>query len=110
MNSEPLPFIRPSTTSTILTGQPTGARKHRYVIPPLAQRVATYAVKPEKLGGKAPYQVRVRLKAAMVPVNLVHEIQFVGFDYGMSPRQVADAVVAGHEVLVEKVATVRAAN
>jgi hypothetical protein len=107
---DPLPFIRPSTTSTILTGQPTGARKHRYVIPPLAQRVATYAVKSEKLGGKAPYQVRVRLKAAMVPVNLVEAIQFVGFDYGMSPRQVADAVVAGHEVLVEKVATVRSAN
>ena len=35
-------------------------------------------------------------------MNLVNEIKDVGFDYGMSPRQVADAVVAGHQVLWEK--------
>ena len=29
-------------------------------------------------------------------------IKDVGFDYGMSPRAVADGVVAGHEVLWEK--------
>jgi phosphosulfolactate phosphohydrolase-like enzyme len=38
----------------------------------------------------------------MVPVNLVATIQHVGFDYGMSPREVADAVVAGHRVLWER--------
>ena len=104
---DPLPFIRPSTTSTILTGQPTGARKHRFILPPLAERVGTYRVKADQLTGKAPYQVRARLKAAMVPVNLVTEIQFVGFDYGMSPREVADALVAGHQILFENVATVK---
>jgi hypothetical protein len=102
---DPLPFIRPSTTSTILTGQPTGARKHRFVLPPLSQRVASYAVPASSLTGKPPYRVTARLKSAMVPVNLVHEIQFVGFDYGMSPREVADAVVAGHVVLLERTAT-----
>ncbi|MEO6624028.1 MAG: multiheme c-type cytochrome [Burkholderiaceae bacterium] len=107
---DPLPFIRPSTTSTILTGQPAGARKHRYVIPPLAQRIASYRVKSNLFTGAGTYQVRVRLKAAMVPVNLVTEIQFVGFDYGMSPREIADAVVAGHQVLVEKTSTVKVAN
>lgn len=102
---DPLPFVRPSTTSTILTGQPTAARKHRYVMPPLSQRVASYSVKAGELSGSAPYTVRIRLKAAMVPVNLVHEIQSVGFDYGMSPREVADAVVAGHQVIAERTAT-----
>jgi hypothetical protein len=42
----------------------------------------------------------------MVPVNLVHEISDVGFDYGMSARDVADGVVDGHMVLYEKVDTV----
>ncbi len=35
----------------------------------------------------------------MVPVNLIHEISFMGFEYGMSPKQVAQAVVAGADVL-----------
>ena len=35
-------------------------------------------------------------------VNLIHEIQDVGFDYGMSPREVGQAVVDGHLVLWER--------
>lgn len=38
----------------------------------------------------------------MVPINLIHEIQDVGFDYGMSPRQVAQAIVDGHLTLWER--------
>lgn len=38
----------------------------------------------------------------MVPVNLVHEIADVGFDYGMTEREVAEAVVAGHVVVRER--------
>jgi hypothetical protein len=37
--------------------------------------------------------------AGMVPPNLIDEIKDVGFDYGMSPREVADAVVAGQIVV-----------
>ncbi len=40
--------------------------------------------------------------AAMVPVNLIQEIQHVGFDYNMSPRAVADAIKAGHNTLWDK--------
>ncbi len=54
------------------------------------------------LDGECPYSVSGELKAAMVPVNLVAEIQHVGFDYGMSPRDVADGVVAGHMVIWER--------
>ena len=38
----------------------------------------------------------------MVPVNLINEIKQVGFDYGMSPRDVAEGVLAGHVTLWER--------
>ena len=38
----------------------------------------------------------------MVPVNLIAEIQDVGFDYFMSPREVADRVVEGAQILWER--------
>lgn len=96
-----LPFIRPSTSSTILTGQPAAARKHRHVLPPLAKRTGSYAV--DGLSpANGPYEITTRLKTGMLPVNLIFAIQGVGFDYDMSPRDVADAVVDGHQVLYER--------
>jgi hypothetical protein len=103
----PLPFVRPSTSSTILTGQPTGARTHRKGIPPLSTRWSRYRVRRADLTGAGTYTISVRLKAAMVPVNLVDAIKEVGFDFGMTPREVAEGVVAGHEVLWEKTTTVK---
>ena len=38
----------------------------------------------------------------MVPPNLIDAIKGVGFDYKMNPRQIADAVIAGHRVLWER--------
>ena len=97
---DPLPFLRPSTSSTILTGRPVAARKHRQTIPPLGSKWASYSVDREALAGTTgPYYANIRIKAAMVPVNLVHEIEDVGFDYGMTARDVADAVVEGHIVV-----------
>ena len=104
-----LPFIRPSTSSTILTGQPAGARKHRYVLPPLARRTGTYKVTGLN-PANGPYEITTRLKTGMIPINLIFEIQGVGFDYGMSPREVADAVVKGHQVLYEHKVKVGGAN
>jgi hypothetical protein len=96
---DPLPFLRPSTSSTILTGRPLGARKHKQGIPPGGNRIGRYEVKASALTGNGPYRAEVELMAGMVPINLVHEIQHVGFDYYMSAREVADAVVDGHLVL-----------
>ena len=97
---DPLPFLRPSTSSTILTGRPVAARKHRQTIPPLGSKWASYSVDREALAGTTgPYYANIRIKAGMVPVNLVHEIEDVGFDYGMTARDVADAVVEGHIVV-----------
>jgi hypothetical protein len=99
---DPLPFLRPSTESTILTGRPAGARKHKQNIEPNGKRVARYRVSSAALTGKWPYQATIELVAGMVPVNLVHEIQGVGFDYFMSPREVAERVVDGHQVLARR--------
>ena len=97
-----LPFLRPTTRSLILTGESTVERNHRKGIEALGHRWAKYKVKGSELTGKGPYKASIRLMAQAIPINLVTTIQIVGFDYGLSPRQVADAVVAGREVIVEK--------
>ena len=100
---DPLPFLRPSTSATVLTGRPTAARKHRQTIPPLGSKWASYSVDREALAGTSgPYYANIRIKAGMVPVNLVHEIKDVGFDYGMTARDVAEAVVEGHVVVRDR--------
>ncbi len=100
---DPLPFLRPSTRSTVLLGRPVGARKHRLTLPPLAGRWAKYKVSADVLRGTiGPYTANIKLVAQMIPVNLVAEIQSVGFDYFMSPRAVAEGVVQGAQVLQER--------
>ena len=98
---DPLPFLRPSTSSTILTGRPGSVRKHKQNIEPLGRRWARYEVPAKALSGPGPYTVDVELVAGMVPVNLVDAIKDVGFDYFMSARDIAERVVAGHLVLWE---------
>ncbi|MEZ6186082.1 MAG: multiheme c-type cytochrome [Planctomycetota bacterium] len=93
---DPLPFLRPPTSSTILTGRPAGARIHRKGIEPGGTRAQRYVVGSSALEGLTPpFSARVRLVSGMVPVNLVDVISEVGFDYGMSPRDVAIGVVNG---------------
>jgi len=99
---DPLPFLRPDTTPTVLRGRTLGARIHKKGIEPLGHRWAEYEVDGDMLTGNPPYKAEIRLKAGMVPVNLISEILPAGFDYGMSPRDVAEGVVAGHQILWEK--------
>lgn len=100
---DPLPFLRPSTRSTILLGRPVGARKHRKTIGILESFWADYKVSPADLvGSSPPYKANIKLITQMVPVNLVHEIQGVGFDYFMSPREIATRVVDGAQILWER--------
>ena len=105
---DPLPFLRPPTRATVLLARPAGARKHRQTIPPLLGRWAEYEVSAEELAGsQPPYEATVRLIAQMVPANLIHEIQEVGFDYYMSPRAVAEGVVNGAQTVWERRAELR---
>ena len=99
----PTPFLRPQTYSTYMLGRPVGSRKHRRVIPPLRHQWAKYKIsKAELENTKGPYKANIKLISGMVPVNLIDAIKDVGFDYGMTPREIADAVVAGHQVLWER--------
>ncbi|MEO8495399.1 MAG: multiheme c-type cytochrome [Planctomycetota bacterium] len=96
---DPLPYIRPETRPFTVLGRPLGARKHKQNIEVGGERWAKYHIDRSQLTCNGPYSVHVDLVAGMVPVNLVHEISSVGFDYHMSAREVADAVVEGHMVL-----------
>ncbi|SMF72578.1 Cytochrome c554 and c-prime [Tistlia consotensis] len=102
----PQPFVRPEARATTIYGRPRGARKQKMTIEPLGSRTASYRVPAGSLSGAGPYRISVRLVSQMVPVNLVAAIQGVGFDYGMSSKQVADRVVAGASTLWTREATV----
>jgi hypothetical protein len=90
-----LPFNRPNESSSLLISHPTATRKQASVIPPLGSFQANYKVPAKALTGKRPYSVEFTFIAQMVPVNLVNEISSVGFDYDLSPRDVASRVVMG---------------
>ncbi|MCG8450117.1 MAG: cytochrome c family protein [Pirellulales bacterium] len=96
---DPLPYIRPATRPFTVLGRPLGARKHKQNIEVNGHRWAKYSIKPELLTGHGPYYCQVQLVAGMVPINLVHEISSVGFDYHLSAKEVAERVVDGHLVL-----------
>jgi hypothetical protein len=98
----PLPFLRPERMSSILQGRPQGARKQKNNIEPLGQRWGVYHVDKSHLTGHGPYTATVQLKTAMVPVNLVNEVQGVGFDYNMTTTTVVANLMAGHRVVWER--------
>ena len=100
-----LPIVRPTTLSLVFAGEPTTERNHRKGIEPLGNRWASYEIDGDDLTGKGPYSASIRLNSQMVPVNLIAAVQRVGFDYGMSAKDVADAVVEGADILWEKMVT-----
>lgn len=103
---DPLPYFRPETRPFTVLGRPLGARKHKQNILPGGSRHAVYEVPAKQLCGPGPYRIVVQLIAGMVPVNLIRDIAPAGFDYDLSAREVAERVVAGHEVLHERRLTV----
>ncbi len=52
-----------------------------------------------RLTGQTPYKVNVKFITQMVPVNLLGAIAATGFDYNMSPKSIADAVVERSQTL-----------
>lgn len=99
---DPLPFVRPDPRPTTLLGRKLGARIHKRTIEPGGRRTARYAVPAVELGEPGEYTVRVRLVVASVAVHLIDAIADVGFDYGLSPRAVADGIRAGHLTVRER--------
>ena len=99
-------FLRPTWLLLVLTGEPTTERNHRKGIEPLGHRIAKYEIDGGMLTGEGPYKAKVELLAQMVFINLITTIQVVGFDYGLSPRQAGEVIVAGREVLYEEDITI----
>lgn len=94
-----LPRVLPSPVSLIFTGEPPTERNHKKGIEPLGQRWNTYTINPNQLTGNGPYRASIKLLSQPAPVNLLVAMQSVGFDYGITPRQAGDALVAGTQVL-----------
>jgi hypothetical protein len=102
-STDALPFVRPEVRPAILYGRPAGSRKHKRGLPPGGERWANYEVSADALEGSTPpYQLDVKLIAGMIPINLITVIQVVGFDFGMSPREVARRVADGYQTLWER--------
>jgi hypothetical protein len=99
---DPLPYVRPSTNADELLARPPGARKQSIGIPPNGFRWARYVVKGRLLSGQPPYKVNVKFIAQMIPVNLIADIAEVGFDYNMSPKDLANQVVERCQILWDK--------
>jgi Cytochrome c554 and c-prime len=99
LSADVLPFVRPETRATTLVGHPLSARKFKQTIEPLGRRTATYAVPADKLRSGERYKITIRFIAQMIPVNLIDTIQDAGFDYGMSPAEIARRVVSGSVAL-----------
>ncbi len=99
LSADVLPFVRPEMRATTLVGHPQGARKHKQTIEPLGRRTATYTVPANKLRSGEHYTITVRFIVQMVPVNLIDAIQDAGFDYGMSPADIARRIVDGSAAL-----------
>ncbi|QDG78490.1 multiheme c-type cytochrome [Labrenzia sp. PHM005] len=106
-SSDVLPFVRPERRATTIYGRPRGARKHKQNLEPGASRTAKYKVPSNKLKKGERYTVSVKLVSQMVPVNLIAAIQGAGFDYGMSPAQIAREVVKGSSVLWSRKTSVK---
>ncbi len=101
-------FLRPSTSSTLLLGRPTGARKHRKVLPPLADAWPEYSIDADALiGATPPFKATFKIIAGMIPINLLDEIRVIGFDYNMSARDIAKGVLAGHLTVQERTVELR---
>jgi len=106
-STDVLPFVRPETRATTIYGRPRGARKHKQTIEPNASRTATYKIPADRLKPGETYSISVSLISQMVPVNLIAAIQGAGFDYGMSPAQIAREIVRGSSVLWTRRSKVR---
>ncbi len=98
---DPLPYFRPLPASALLFGRAPVARKQTNTLPPLASRWADYTI-PRKQLTRGPYTARIRFITQNVPVNFVNDIAGVGFDYNLSPREVARRTVEGAQVLYDK--------
>lgn len=95
---DPMPFIRPSPKAESHTARAASVRKQSRVLPPLGHRWAEYELDRDQLSGARPYRIEMRLISQSVPIHFVKAMSSVGFDYNLSPKEVATRVVHGQQV------------
>ncbi len=99
---DPLIFIRPSPTPSLLKGGIRDVRLQKTNIEALGHRWASYHVEQKLLTGKTPYTANIKLVAGQLPPHLIHAISAVGFEYGLSARDIGDKIVDLYRVLWER--------
>ena len=97
-----LPRVLPSAVSLVFTGEPATERNHKRGIEPLGERWGRYVVKSNQMTGPGTYKAKIKVIQQPAPINLLVAMQDVGFDYGLTPRQAGDALIAGAQVLWEE--------
>lgn len=97
-----LPRVLPSPVSLIFTGEPATERNHKRGIEPNGERWGRYIIKPAQMTGSGQYRATIKVIQQPAPVNLLVAMQDVGFDYGLTPRQAGDALIAGAQILWER--------
>ncbi len=98
----PLIFMRPSDTPSLLLGGIRDLRLQKKSIEALGNRKAHYRIDPERLTGRKPYRLNVKLVAGQLPPHLIQAISGAGFEYGLSARELGNKLVDLYRVLWEQ--------
>ena len=99
---DPLIFMRPSPTPSLLFGGLRDVRLQKRSIEASGFRWANYTVDKALLTGKPPYKANIKLVTGQLPPHLIDVISAVGFEYGLSARDVSEAMLAQYRVLWER--------
>ncbi|MDG1455291.1 MAG: hypothetical protein P8R38_03720, partial [Planctomycetota bacterium] len=54
------------------------------------------------LTGEGPYTIEAQFISQSLPVNLIHQTMHVGFDYNLTPRELAKKLVDGAVVIAQR--------
>ena len=98
----PLIFMRPSDTPSLLMGGIRDLRLQKKSIEALGNRWAHYQIGREQLTGRKPYHLNIKLVAGQLPPHLINAISGAGFEYGLTARSIGDKLVDLYRVLWER--------
>jgi len=99
---DPLVFLRPSPTPSLLFGGVRDIRLQKRSIEAKGHRWAYYHIKQKDLSHRPPYTANIKLIAGQLPAHLVNAISAEGFEYGLSARDIADQMIDLTRILWER--------
>ncbi|MGZ5531144.1 MAG: c-type cytochrome [Methylomonas sp.] len=102
----PLIYMRPSDTPSLLFGGIRDLRLQKKSIEALGNRWANYHVDIDLLTGRTPYHLNIKLVAGQLPPHLIEAISGAGFEYGLTARAIGDKLVDLYRVLWERDVTI----